>query len=168
MIFGYYFENDGVKERGYFAIKDERKYPDNLMIFVPDVAEYVSASGGLSEFDYEAQIGVMEMKIKCPNCGKEFDLYRLKHDENNLEGFYTYHSECRASFDIDFDMNKTFITDIPKMADFKILTKEEFLESYSYLTEDEYDATALYMDWLNADDEEPQNIRKAISNGKDG
>lgn len=54
MIFGYYFENDGVKERGYFAIKDERKYPDNLMIFVPDVAEYVSASGGLSEFDYEA------------------------------------------------------------------------------------------------------------------
>ena len=54
MIFGYYFENDGVKERGYFAIKDERKYPDHLMIFVPDVAEYVSASGGLSEFDYEA------------------------------------------------------------------------------------------------------------------
>lgn len=54
MIFGYYFENDDVKERGYFAIKDERKYPDNLMIFVPDVAEYVSASGGLSEFDYEA------------------------------------------------------------------------------------------------------------------
>ena len=50
------------------------------------------------------EIGVMEMKIKCPNCGKEFDLYRLKHDENNLEGFYTYHSKCRASFDIDFDM----------------------------------------------------------------
>ena len=41
--------------------------------------------------------------------------------------------------------------------DEKILAcaKEEFLESYSYLTEDEYDATALYMDWLNADDEEP-------------
>lgn len=54
MIFGYYFENDDVKERGYFAIKDERKYPDNLMIFVPDVAEYVFVSGGLSEFDYEA------------------------------------------------------------------------------------------------------------------
>lgn len=51
MIFGFYFENDGVRERGYFAIKDERKYPDNLMIFVPDVAEYVFASGGLSEFD---------------------------------------------------------------------------------------------------------------------
>ena len=54
MILGYYFEDDDVKERGYFAIKDERKYPDNLMIFVSDVAEYVFASGGLSEFDYEA------------------------------------------------------------------------------------------------------------------
>lgn len=42
------------ESRGYFAIKDERKYPDNLMIFVPDVAEYVFASGGLSKFDYEA------------------------------------------------------------------------------------------------------------------
>ena len=54
MILGYYFEDDDVKERGYFAIKDERKYPDNHMIFVPDVAEYVFASGGLSKFDYEA------------------------------------------------------------------------------------------------------------------
>ena len=52
MIFGYYFEDDDVRERGYFTIKDE-KYPDNLMIFVPDVAEYIFASGGLSAFDYE-------------------------------------------------------------------------------------------------------------------
>ena len=41
------------EEKGYFAIKDKRKYPDNLMIFIPDVAEYVFANGGLSEFDYE-------------------------------------------------------------------------------------------------------------------
>lgn len=53
MIFGYYFEDNNVRERGYFTIKDERKYPDNLMIFVPDVEEYVFANGGLSEFDYE-------------------------------------------------------------------------------------------------------------------
>lgn len=95
------------------------------------------------------------MKVLCSNCGKEFELHKLKHDENNLEGFYTYHTECRASFDIEFDMQKTFITDIPKMADFKILTKEEFLKSYSCLTEDEYDATELYFEWLNADDSEP-------------
>ena len=39
-------------------------------------------------------------------------------------------------------MNKTnFLDDDEKMADFKILTKEEFLTSYSYLTEQEYDNT---------------------------
>lgn len=54
MILGYYEDDNDVEEKGYFAIKDKRKYPDNLMIFVPDVAEYVFASGGLSEFDYEA------------------------------------------------------------------------------------------------------------------
>jgi len=36
---------------------------------------------------------------------------------------------------------KSFITDKEKMRDFEILTKEEFLNSYSYLTEAEYDLT---------------------------
>jgi len=35
----------------------------------------------------------------------------------------------------------SFITDKEKMRDFNILTKQEFLESYSYLTETEYDLT---------------------------
>ena len=34
-----------------------------------------------------------------------------------------------------------FITDTEKMRDFKELSKEEFLKSYSYLTEEEYDNT---------------------------
>lgn len=34
-----------------------------------------------------------------------------------------------------------FIDDEEKMRDFKELTKEEFLQTYSYLTEEEYDAT---------------------------
>lgn len=34
-----------------------------------------------------------------------------------------------------------FCDDEEKMVDFKTLTKEEFLFSYSYLTEEEYDAT---------------------------
>ena len=34
-----------------------------------------------------------------------------------------------------------FLNDKEKMIDFKILTKEEFLKSYSYLTEEEYDNT---------------------------
>ena len=29
------------------------------------------------------------MKVRCLNCGREIDLIRLEHDENNLEGFYT-------------------------------------------------------------------------------
>ena len=37
---------------------------------------------------------------------------------------------------------KTFTDDIDKMRDFDILSKEEFLASYDYLTEEEYDATA--------------------------
>ncbi len=97
------------------------------------------------------------MKIRCMNCGREMELHRLFHDENNLEGFYTYDTECGTSFDIDERMiiDHMFINDIAKMADFKVLTKEEFLASYSYLTEDDYDATVLYMNWLNADDSEP-------------
>lgn len=95
------------------------------------------------------------VRVECPNCGAEFDLIRLKHDEDNLDGFYTNCNECRASFDIDFNVDYTFITDVAKMADFKILTMEEFLSSYSYITEAEYEATRLYFNWLNADDSEP-------------
>ena len=36
---------------------------------------------------------------------------------------------------------KDFTDDIEKMKDFKRLTKAEFLSSYSYLTEEEYDLT---------------------------
>lgn len=35
-----------------------------------------------------------------------------------------------------------FIDDEEKMLDFKTLSKAEFLSSYSYLTEEEYDNTA--------------------------
>ena len=38
--------------------------------------------------------------------------------------------------------NANFLNDIEKMHDFRILTKNEFLQSYSYLTEQEYDNTA--------------------------
>ena len=41
------------------------------------------------------------------------------------------------------------------MVDFKVLTMEEFLRTYSYITEYEYEATRLYLNWLNADDSEP-------------
>lgn len=34
-----------------------------------------------------------------------------------------------------------FINDKEKMADLPLMTKDEFLDSYSYLIEEEYDAT---------------------------
>lgn len=95
------------------------------------------------------------MKIKCANCGKEIEVWRLEHDECNLEGFYVSCMKCHAYTDIDFNPANTFITDVAKMADFKVLTMEEFLETYNYVTEDEYEATRLYLNWLNADDSEP-------------
>jgi len=88
------------------------------------------------------------MKFMCMNCRKKVEVTELKHDDLNLEGFYIACSECGASSDINFDFSKTFIMDVAKMADFKKLTKERFLESYDYLTEEEYDATVLYYNWL--------------------
>lgn len=38
---------------------------------------------------------------------------------------------------------KSFIDDDEKMRDFIVMTKKRFLESYSYLTEEEYDITML-------------------------
>lgn len=45
--------DDNVVKFGYYALKDERKFPDNMMVYIPDIVEYVRDSGGLSEFDYE-------------------------------------------------------------------------------------------------------------------
>lgn len=39
------------------------------------------------------------------------------------------------------EFNQSFAGDAEKMIDFNALTKEEFLQSYSYLTEAEYEAT---------------------------
>lgn len=41
------------EDKMYYAIEDNREYPDNLMVFIPDIEAYVAESGGLSEFDYE-------------------------------------------------------------------------------------------------------------------
>ena len=42
---------------------------------------------------------------------------------------------------MDIENNWNFLKDEEKMADFRILTKAEFLNSYSYLSEEEYDNT---------------------------
>lgn len=52
-----------------------------------------------------------------------------------------------------FNMNLVFISDAEKMNDFNTLSKEEFLRSYSYLTEEEYNETAAYVKWLSHQEE---------------
>lgn len=50
MIWDFYYSEDFAD--GYFAIKDTRGFPDNLMVNITDVEAYVIASGGLTAFDY--------------------------------------------------------------------------------------------------------------------
>ena len=45
------------------------------------------------------------------------------------------------------------------MRDFKKLTKEEFLSSYSYLSSDEYDMTNAYLDWLEKRNNNPNKVK---------
>lgn len=58
-----------------------------------------------------------------------------------------FHEEYKDVIDLIKDIKESrgesFIDDYEKMFDFQHLSKEEFLLSYSYLTEDDYDATCL-------------------------
>lgn len=67
-----------------------------------------------------------------------------------------------------------FLDDREKMSDFRWLSKEKFLESYSYLTEEEYDNTKLLQDakdatfyrkWNKSLSEEVKKLKDAISHG---
>lgn len=49
-------------------------------------------------------------------------------------------------------INKSFIKDVEKMNDFYILTKTEFLNSYSYITEEEYNNTRELEELLFSDE----------------
>lgn len=62
-------------------------------------------------------------------------LWMIVTDENNFV------KECKEITKGGYGMKANFITDAEKMRDFKVLTKDEFLQSYSYLTEAEYDET---------------------------
>lgn len=42
------------------------------------------------------------------------------------------------------DYSKSFLNDTEKMVDFLTLPKEEFLKSYSYITEEEYITTLVH------------------------
>ena len=62
--------------------------------------------------------------------------------ERNLPDHIELYKNDYAPELICEDTRLDFCDDEEKMVDFRNLTKEEFLLSYSYLTEEEYDATA--------------------------
>ena len=53
MIFAYYDMEEFHMNGAYYAVEDTREYPDNLMVFIPDVEAYVMDNGGLADFDFE-------------------------------------------------------------------------------------------------------------------
>ena len=65
-----------------------------------------------------------------------------------VRDFYDNHGKHFKNFSInEFDCGQhnhsDFCDDKDKMIDFKELTKEEFLSSYSYITEEEYNLTRM-------------------------
>ena len=104
----------------------------------------------------------------CPHCVKKYDLYvecgtteekvneqiemdmecnyhdlvcgvKGCYNRNSLDGYFSTEG-CQLVKNEDFTV-ENFIDDAEKMRDFKELSKEEFLKSYSYLTEAEYNNT---------------------------
>lgn len=61
------------------------------------------------------------------------------YNRNSYDGYFSTEG-CQLVENEDFT-DGNFIDDAEKMRDFKELSKEEFLKSYSYLTEAEYDNT---------------------------
>jgi len=56
-----------------------------------------------------------------------------------------------------------FIDDKEKMKDFGLLPKDEFLKSYSYLSESEYEATKLFTNKINGIKEELETLIKSFN-----
>lgn len=117
--------------------------------FVDDMTDELESYGLKKQTDVPQTIGdIVAMAQEWENAS-----------ENSVEGrFYKDHAEEIAMMDlianhigeVDLDaMYRSdtqkeimhFLSDADKMRDFKELTKEEFLQSYSYLTKEEYDAT---------------------------
>ena len=67
---------------------------------------------------------------------------KIKRGERNMKHAKYSPSESNKWLNCPPSLSESnFLDDAEKMADFEILTREEFLTSYSYLTEEEYDNT---------------------------
>jgi hypothetical protein len=72
--------------------------------------------------------------------------------KDKLQPIDEYISKIKQSSEYKTYLKKdTFVDDQEKMVDFALLTKDQFLASYSYLTEEEYDKTKEYIDVFEED-----------------
>ena len=85
------------------------------------------------------------MKIKNAS---NFIGHMINEDLDIKEGVYDDLPEDPGDIDLWDDFEDNFIGDYEKMRDFFELDKDQFLASYAYLTEREYDATKAYVDFL--------------------
>jgi hypothetical protein len=92
--------------------------------------------------------------IICLQCGYKFKFVSASVDEL---GCHTVCPDCGGSFDIEprcgecenadceeKAVTSNFLDDKEKMHDFLLLSKKEFLKSYSYLTNRDYEATCIF------------------------
>ena len=93
---------------------------------VLDEAE-TSALGDLCENDNSQEV------IKALDVVRDFYDNHGKHFRNHTTN----------EFDCQIHTHSDFCDDKDKMLDFNELTKEEFLSSYSYITEEEYNLTRM-------------------------
>lgn len=80
---------------------------------------------------------ILDLVYKGEN--KFFDYY--KKNKKIIQSKYesTQYKTARMQIESEYT---DFTQDAEKMADFETMTKEDFLASYSYLTEEEYDLTS--------------------------
>lgn len=87
-----------------------------------------------AEIDVDVECNYYDMTCGVKGC----------YNRNCYDGYFSTEG-CQLVENTDDTnpyVNSNFIDDVEKMRDFKILSKEEFLASYSYLTEAEYENTA--------------------------
>lgn len=136
---------------------------DDFMLYNLDPEKY--GNGNVKSLDGFSSVSF----YVCPRCIKKHNLYNEccvtekvveaeieAEAENVYEGMvcgvydcyntnsydgYISTKECQLIETVPDFEDGNFIDDVEKMRDFKTLSKEEFLKSYSYLTEAEYDNT---------------------------
>lgn len=116
----------------YSAYEDYKFYVgEDKELYILDASEDYSGKGSLAS-NYDIVTLSWDMAIKALD--EEYRNY-TKESYDTVKSLYEQFKVQEIGFTDDID----------KMYDFDKISKEEFLSSYSYISEEEYDATARYL-----------------------